>query len=119
MHPAIYISESGGNGDVVGHAEGIDTITISGDDFVNDWDGVELYQSSDRFCALAGQHVNGLLHAGSRLDRRLARERRAPATYYANGADTPGGCGQVDLTRGAAFRAAPITTTTACGKPRT
>ena len=33
LDPPVYISESGGNSELVGHADGIYTITISGDDF--------------------------------------------------------------------------------------
>ncbi len=99
LAPAIYISESGGNSQVVGNAGGIDTITISGDDFVNNWDGVEIYQSSNRFCASPDNTSTGFctLVPGSTAD--WSESGAAPATtYYANDAGTPGGCGQVDLT---------------------
>ncbi len=99
LAPAVYISESGGDGEVVGHADGIDTITISGDDFENNWDGVELYQSSNRFCLSPDNTSTGYctLVPGSTAD--WSGNVAAPATeYYANDADTPRGCGQVDLT---------------------
>jgi hypothetical protein len=51
LAPAIYISESAGNPHVVGNAGATSGyLTISGDNFANNWDGVAVYQSPDRFC---------------------------------------------------------------------
>ena len=57
----IYISESGGSQYVTGNAGGINTITISTDDFANNWDGLSLWQSSDRFIGSAnGNNASGV-----------------------------------------------------------
>jgi hypothetical protein len=99
LAPAIYISESGGNPAVVGHANGIGTITISGDDFANNWDGVLLYQSSNRFCSSPDNTSTGFctLVPGSTAD--WSETGSAPSsTYYANDSAGSGGCGQSDLT---------------------
>jgi parallel beta-helix repeat protein len=53
---AIYISESGGDSRVP-TAANISTITISGNVFTDNWDGVVLWENSDRFCG--GNHVYG------------------------------------------------------------
>ena len=46
---AVYISESGGDGRVP-NAKGISTLTIVDNLFVNNWSGVILWESPDRFC---------------------------------------------------------------------
>lgn len=53
---AIYISESGGDSRVP-TAANISTITISGNVLTDNWDGVVLWENSDRFCG--GNHVYG------------------------------------------------------------
>jgi hypothetical protein len=47
--PAIYLSESGGDSRVA-NAAGIKTISITGNVFTNNWSGVVLWESADRFC---------------------------------------------------------------------
>jgi hypothetical protein len=47
---AIYISESGGDSRVPNTA-GISTITISNNTFTDNWDGVILWENSNRFCS--------------------------------------------------------------------
>jgi Right handed beta helix region len=97
LDAAIYISESGGNNTVVGRANGIDTISIIGDNFLNDWDGVELYQSSDRFCGSPDNTSAGYCTLVPSSTAQGGGRSSASHLYYANGSDTPGGCGQVDL----------------------
>jgi nitrous oxidase accessory protein NosD len=46
---AIYLSESGGDSHVP-TAAGITTLTVSGNVFTNNWSGVVLWESADRFC---------------------------------------------------------------------
>jgi hypothetical protein len=46
---AIYVSESGGDSRVP-NAAGITTLSISGNVFTNNWSGVVLWESADRFC---------------------------------------------------------------------
>ena len=46
---AVYISESGGDGHVP-NARSISTLTIVDNLFVNNWSGVILWESPDRFC---------------------------------------------------------------------
>jgi nitrous oxidase accessory protein NosD len=46
---AIYLSESGGDSHVANTA-GITTLTISGNVFRDNWSGVVLWESADRFC---------------------------------------------------------------------
>ncbi|HSX00499.1 MAG TPA: right-handed parallel beta-helix repeat-containing protein [Patescibacteria group bacterium] len=53
---AIYLSEAGGDSRVPTEAN-INTITISGNVFTDNWDGVVLWENSDRFCG--GNHVYG------------------------------------------------------------
>ena len=99
LDPAVYISESRGNSELVGHADGIYTITISGDDFENHWGGVELYQSSNRFCGPPDDTSTGYCTLVPGSTAEWSGSGAAPATaYYANDAGTPGGCGEVDLT---------------------
>jgi hypothetical protein len=98
LDAAIYISESGGDAEVIGRAGGIDTITISGDDFDNNWDGVELYQSSDRFCSSPDNTSTGYGTLVPGSAPYWGQSGVAPkTTYYANDADSSGGCGQMDL----------------------
>lgn len=47
---AIYLSESGGDSRVA-NAAGISTITISGNVFTDNWDGVVLWENANRFCS--------------------------------------------------------------------
>jgi parallel beta-helix repeat protein len=53
---AIYLSESGGDSRVP-TAANISSITISGNVFTDNWDGVVEWENSDRFCG--GNHVYG------------------------------------------------------------
>lgn len=46
---AVYISESGGDGSVT-NARNISTLTVDGNLFMNNWSGVILWESPDRFC---------------------------------------------------------------------
>jgi parallel beta-helix repeat protein len=46
--PAIYISESGGDSRVPSAYAG--ELDITDNDFINNWDGVILYENSNRFC---------------------------------------------------------------------
>jgi hypothetical protein len=46
--PAVYISESGGDSRVPGRYSG--TIEITGNAFTDNWSGVVLWESADRFC---------------------------------------------------------------------
>jgi hypothetical protein len=45
---AIYLSESGGDSSVPGYSSGL--LTISDNTFTNNWSGVVLWESADRFC---------------------------------------------------------------------
>lgn len=47
---AIYISESGGDHRVPSSVSGSATIEVSGNRFVDNWDGVVLWENADRFC---------------------------------------------------------------------
>jgi hypothetical protein len=55
---AIYLSESGGDSRVPNSA-GIDTITISGNTFTNNWSGVVAWESADRFCGSPDNSSSG------------------------------------------------------------
>jgi hypothetical protein len=107
LAPAVYISESGGNSAVAGNADGIGTITISSDGFTNNWDGILLYQSSNRFCGSPDNTSTGYCTLVPGSTAYWGQAGAAPATaYYANDLGTSGGCGQVDLT-GAKSSASP------------
>jgi hypothetical protein len=103
---AIYISESGGNPAVVGNAHGIGTITIAGDNFDNNWDGVELYQSSNRFCGSPDNTSTGYCTLVPGASAYWDGSGAPSGTYYANGSGSPGGCGPADLA-GATSSASP------------
>ncbi len=47
---AIYVSESGGDARVT-NSSGIQTITISSNNFLNNWSGVVLWENANRFCS--------------------------------------------------------------------
>lgn len=47
--PALYVSESGGDGRVPGPNSGV--FDIEGNDFTNNWGGVVLWENSNRFCS--------------------------------------------------------------------
>jgi len=93
---AIYVSESGGDSLVTGRYSG--KFLIEGNVFTNNWSGVVLWESSDRFC--------GNPDVSNSLTCVLTKR----SIYYFNGSATaPGGCGQNSLQR-----ARPFTDT---GKP--
>lgn len=50
--PAIYVSESGGNSSVSGNYSG--SLTISGNQMTDNWDGVVLWENSNRMCGTLG-----------------------------------------------------------------
>jgi Right handed beta helix region len=56
---AIYISESGGDARVPNSA-GIKTLTISGNTFTDNWSGVVLWESADRFCGSPNNSSTGV-----------------------------------------------------------
>jgi hypothetical protein len=56
---AIYISESGGDSRVP-NAAGIKTISITGNTFTNNWSGVVLWESADRFCGSPNNTSTGI-----------------------------------------------------------
>ena len=56
---AIYLSESGGDRRVPNSA-GIKTITISGNTFWDNWSGVILWESADRFCGSPDNSSTGV-----------------------------------------------------------
>lgn len=47
---AIYLSESGGDGRVPSTVTGTANLEVSGNNFVDNWDGVVLWENADRFC---------------------------------------------------------------------
>ncbi|MGH3276426.1 MAG: right-handed parallel beta-helix repeat-containing protein [Streptosporangiaceae bacterium] len=55
---AIYISESGGDARVP-NAAGITTLTVSANKFANNWSGVVVWESSDRFCGSPDNSSSG------------------------------------------------------------
>lgn len=110
LAPAIYLSESGGNAHVVGNSGGISTITVSSDNFSNNWDAVLAYQSSNRYCSSPGNTSTGYCTLGANVYN--SGETFTPywdqsagdtpsTTYYANDAATGVGCGQAKLTSAA------------------
>lgn len=68
---AIYVSESGGDSRVP-NAAGIKTLTISSNVFRNNWSGVVLWESSDRFC---GSPNNSSTGTCTLVDRTVANIR--------------------------------------------
>jgi hypothetical protein len=81
---AIYISESGGDSRVPGFSSG--SLAISDNMFTDNWSGVVLWESADRFCSSPSQPSADCVLTD-------------PSLYYYNGSATaPGGCGEVDLT---------------------
>lgn len=68
---AIYVSESGGDSRVPNKA-GIKTLTISGNTFRNNWSGVVLWESSDRFC---GSPNNSSTGTCTLVDKKVANIR--------------------------------------------
>jgi hypothetical protein len=104
---AIYISESGGNPSVAGNAHGIGTLTIAGDNFDNNWDGVSLYQSSNRFCGSPDNTSTDYCTLVPGANAYYTGSGAAPAaTYYDNGSASSGGCGSAELA-GATSSASP------------
>jgi hypothetical protein len=98
LSPAIYISESGGNSQVVGHAGGIQTLTIAANSFTNNWDGILLYQSSDRFCGSPNNTSTNYCTLVPNSTSYWDQSPPAPSTtYYANSGTGAGGCGSADL----------------------
>jgi hypothetical protein len=53
---AIYLSESGGDGRVAGSS----TLDISRNAFIDNFDGVVLWENADRFCNSPGLNANGV-----------------------------------------------------------
>jgi hypothetical protein len=81
---AIYISESGGNSQVPGFSSG--SLSITDSLFTDNWSGVVLWESADRFCSSPSQPSPNCVLTD-------------PSLYYYNGSPTAaGGCGEVDLT---------------------
>jgi hypothetical protein len=81
---AIYISESGGDSRVPGYSSG--SLSILDNVFTDNWSGVVLWESADRFCSSPSQPSADCVLTD-------------PALFYYNGSATaPGGCGEVDLT---------------------
>jgi Right handed beta helix region len=56
---AIYISESGGDSRVPNSA-GIRTVTVSHNNFTDNWSGVVLWESADRFCGSPDNSSTGV-----------------------------------------------------------
>ncbi len=56
---AIYLSESGGDSRVPNSA-GITTLSVSGNVFTNNWSGVVLWESADRFCGSPDNSSTGV-----------------------------------------------------------
>lgn len=95
---AIYLSESGGSS-AAEVADGYTTIDIADNTFTNNWDGVQVYESSDRFCSSPDNTSTGYCTLGANNTSYWGQSAPAPTTtYYANDADTAGGCGEVNLT---------------------
>ncbi len=103
---AIYVSESGGNTNVEGNA-GIGTLTISGNAFTDNWDGVFLSESANRFAGSPDNTSAGYSTIGPNVPDSsgatyapyFSGSGSAPAaTYYDNSGSSSGGCGQADLT---------------------
>ena len=98
LAPAIYISESGASSAV--GLGGFNNFTISGNDFTNNWDGVYLAESANRFCSSPDNTSTGNCTIGPEKtafwDQRSSDTPTVP--YYDKQSDTKGGCGRADLT---------------------
>ena len=81
---AIYISESGGDSRVPGYSSG--SFSILNNMFTDNWSGVVLWESADRFCSSPSQPSADCVLTDPTL------------FYYNSSATAPGGCGEVDLT---------------------
>ncbi len=76
LDPPVYISESGGNSELVGHADGLYTITISGDDF--ETTGTELSCTRAQTASAAPPTTRRLDTARTFLARLPAGAEAAP-----------------------------------------
>lgn len=50
----IYVADSGGDSRIPGGSQDISTITVSGNDLVDNWGGVVVWNDSNRFCGPTG-----------------------------------------------------------------
>jgi hypothetical protein len=85
---AVYISESGGDSRVPGFSSG--SLSITDNMFTNNWSGVVLWESADRFCSSPSQPSPDCVLTDP------------PLYYYNSSATAAGGCGQRDLIGAAA-----------------
>jgi len=100
---AIYLSESGGYSSV-SNPQNYTTITVEGNGFINNWDGISAYQDGDRFCGSPGNTSTDFCTLGVNTTYTpwWNQTGGAPSTtYFDNESDTSGGCGQVNLTSAA------------------
>ena len=81
---AIYASESGGDSRVPGYSSG--SFSILNNTFTDNWSGVVLWESADRFCSSPSQPSADCVLTDPTL------------FYYNSSATAPGGCGEADLT---------------------
>jgi parallel beta-helix repeat protein len=93
---AIYVSESGGDSGVP-NAAGITTLTISDNTFTNNWSGVVLWESANRFCGSPDNSSTGtctLTDPSVANTRTCVRSRLAGATVaeVTNGSDLADQC---------------------------
>ena len=108
MSPAIYDSESGGTGTGIGQSSwptgtAIDTFTITGNNFLNDWSGINSYEIPDRFSGSANNTSTDYGTLGVPTtnfngfwDQSGGDVPSAP--FYGNYGSTGAGCGQNKLT---------------------
>lgn len=107
LSPAIYDSESGGTGSPIGQSSWptgtpIDQFVISGNNFSNNWDGINSYEIPDRFAGSVNNTSKDYGTLGipaSSFTGFWDPATTVPSTpFYPNYAATGGGCGQANLT---------------------
>jgi hypothetical protein len=60
---AVYISESGGDSRVPGISSG--SLTIIGNNFLNNWGGVTVYENANRYCSSSANSSTGVCTLGN------------------------------------------------------
>ena len=50
----VYVADSGGDSRIAGGTQGISTVTVSGNSFVDNWGGVVVWNDANRFCGPTG-----------------------------------------------------------------
>jgi hypothetical protein len=83
--PAIYVASSGGDSRV-SNGLGITTLTITGNQFTDNWDGVQLYQNGDRICGFSDGSTCTLIdpsvYTASACKANIAE--KSPIDYFDN-----------------------------------